>query len=228
MPPATDVWGTMSRISEAGPQSALTDALRCLTHPRRRRIVAALEEFSATVSVRELADELRRSGTDDRFEDHEWLRTSLRHEHLPKLSQVALVDWNEADGTVSLADSPLWNDVWFRQLLEADSERWDAVGAVWGDECRHAALAVLADHEGPMTHQALAYAVLERRADGEISTAAIDTCAVALHHHHLPKLERAGFVGYDAETGVAVATMGNDVPLDDAVHPTETGRGTGA
>lgn len=219
----------MSRISEPGPQSALTDALRCLTHPRRRRILAALEEFSATVSERELADELRRGGTtDDRFEDHERLRTSLRHEHLPKLSQVALVDWNEADGTVSLADSPLWSDVWFRQLLEASSERWDAVGTVWGDESRHAALAVLADHEGPMTRHALAYAVLERRADGEISTAAIDACAVELHHHHLPKLERTGFVGYDAETGVAIATMDHDVSLDDAVHPTETRRGSGA
>lgn len=229
MPPADDGASTMNRNATVPTQATITDALRCLGHPRRRRILVALDDLSATVTVGELADELRGPGTtEDRSDGRERLHRSLRRVHLPHLSQATLVDWKEADDVVSLADVPFWNDEWFRRLREASPDRSDPVSNVWGDERRHATLAVLAYREGSMTRHALAYAVLDRRADGEISTAAIEESAVELHHHHLPRLERAGVVEYDAETGVAVAVMDADPAVDDAVDPKETRHESGA
>lgn len=91
-------------ISNGRTGLAWDTAFRALSSGRRRRVLTLLAEEGETT----ISDIARRlvggdaSGDSDQRE-RETLEIALHHAHLPALQTAGLVEWDRADGTVSLA-----------------------------------------------------------------------------------------------------------------------------
>jgi hypothetical protein len=105
----------MTNTAYDGSGDSLDELFDVLSHGHRRHI------------LRGLADPNRQTGagigTITRMEDGESdvIELKLRHDHLPKLDECGLVDWDPEAGT--LARGPRFGDVEpFLEALEADRE----------------------------------------------------------------------------------------------------------
>lgn len=128
-------------------------------------------------------------------------RIYLRHVDLPKLADADLITWDEPDGTVtSVVRPPLYVSRFERTTETTDDQGEDFVEDA-SVERRRAVVTALESLDGPRERADLAREVAAREADGEPATGAVEEVAVALHHVHLPKLERAGLLEYDADEG---------------------------
>ncbi len=67
-------------------------------------------------------------------------------------------------------------------------------------ETRRIILGVLANSESPLTLRELAELVAEREAGGNSVNDGVDRAVIELHHNHLPRIEEAGLIRYDAES----------------------------
>lgn len=87
-----------------------------------------------------------------------------------------------------------------------DARSVETIAALLTDARRRRAVDVLADRDARIRLRDLAAAVAarEREIDPDGGSAATDEIAVSLHHRHLPKLDRAGVVDYDARANVVV------------------------
>lgn len=220
----------MSSMEECGRQSSLTRAVECLSDPRRRRLLATLRDEGASVTERELAEthaaaDWTTSAGMDVSDDRREIRTRLRHVHLPQLAAADLVTWNEVADRVSLTDHPFNENERFRGLLDADEQRWEATSTVYGDERRRIAFGAVASSDGPVARTEIARVVADRVADAGAS-GTTEEIAVQLHHSHLPQLDQAGLIDYDAAEGTAVRTDDVQLPPIDAESfaSAETGR----
>jgi hypothetical protein len=150
------------------------------------------------VTERELARELV-GGPGSVHEDAlEEARIYLRHVDLPKLADADLITWDEPAGSVTPVAQPPINDARYERATETADVRGEDASI----ERRRAALSVLESRDGPQERADLACGVAAREADGEPTTGAVEEVEVALHHVHLPKLDRAGLLEYDADEGI--------------------------
>lgn len=192
-----------------------TPPMDCLTNRRRRYLLQVLVGSPTSMTERELAEEVvsATQGTPvDGVVDEE-IRSAhinLRHIDLPKLSEAGLLTWNEGDGTVTPADHPILDDPRFEVLLLADDDQW--VHAI-ADERGRDILSALESQDEPFTRAELAREIVPRDADGERQDEMVDSMEIQLHHVHLPRLEEAGLIEYDA-AGDTVAYRGPADILD--------------
>ena len=176
---------------------------------RRRQVLAVLQDRTAPVPERELATciaaiEGEKPPVEVTSEEVASIRTDLHHVHLPRLEAASLVE-RDADGaTVTTTGHPALDDPSFQQLVGADADDWDAVVASIASRRRRTVLAVLADREEPMACEDLAAAVHRRGRHVDHPSTAVEDVRASLHHSHLPKLDDAGLVSYDADEGTAV------------------------
>lgn len=100
------------RSSEGGPDELPEEVLfELLDHPRRRRLLAILLDASGLLELDELVGRLGTAvpvpgatTTELSAAERQRIRVSLLHKHLPKLSDAGVVDYDEADHSVGLAD----------------------------------------------------------------------------------------------------------------------------
>lgn len=187
-----------------GPRNRLSDS-----HTRvRRRVLEILNDLTTPVAEEELAAELagRSGGGPVRTLSGRAARIELRHVHLPTLADAGFVTWDENDATVTAAAHPARYDGTFERVDggENDEGTDGIVDAPNGR--RRAVLGILESRYGPQGRDDLAREVAVREAGEEPSTEAVEEVLVTLHHVHLPKLEHAGLVDYDADEGMVSST----------------------
>ena len=196
----------MSTLQDAGRKLPRTELLDCLNDRRRRQILRVLGDETGAVTERELAERLVADGSEksvDQLSEAtiEGVRIRLQHVHLPRLDDASLVDWDESEGTVEAANHSVYDDPEFRQLIEMADGDWDAAVENLVDGRRHKILSLLESRDEGVRRDVLAHEIAAREATGESWGDAVDSVRTELHHVHLPKLESAGLVEYDADDG---------------------------
>jgi DNA-binding transcriptional ArsR family regulator len=176
-----------------------------------------------------VAIEGEKSPVDVTREEVATIHADLVHAQLPRLEAASLVARDTDEGTVTTTDHPALDDPHFQEIVETDADGWDAVVANLARPQRRTILAVLEDRDGsledrddsledrddslddrddslddrdePMAVADLAAAVRGRETGDESPADASTDVLASLHHVHLPKLERAGLLAYDADEG---------------------------
>ncbi|MFA9415017.1 ArsR family transcriptional regulator [Natrinema sp. HArc-T2] len=167
-------------------------------HPRRLRVIEILGRQHTRLPLAELttalidrmdADHLTGQARHD-------VRTSLVHNHLPRLEDAAIVDWT--DTGVALVDEPPVRPADLSIFLEVcEDENADELLQQLVDPVRMRILSVLEASDQPLSLEQLA-ARLSARAGGPFCDA--DRAAVALHHSHLPAMADVGVISYDHDS----------------------------
>ncbi len=190
--PATD--GALSALADGRRQIALAQLLTA----RGRTPVDVL-------AVRVAAVEAGVSPVDVHDDRHGDVAVDLRHRHLPTLDEAGLIDL--ADGGAVATDRADQ----FQQILEAveDADAPDAALDALADRRRRSALEYAARVEEPIGLDTLADCIAQSDDDP-------DDVAIDLHHRHLPKLDDAGFLAYDADDR-RVDDAG-EFPFDGGLH----------
>lgn len=204
---------------ETAQLSLVADALGSI---RRRAILSVLISRDEPVDLDRLVDATwqRETGAEgDALDDAERdrVRTSLYHVHLPKLSELGIVQYDRANGVVASAEHPLFECEQIRTLL-ADNralreESVDALCSILGRPRERAVVTALVAADVPLTRQSLAQrvAVPERTADAPKAIAdggrrrSVDVTTEiyqVLHHVHLPRLDALGVIEYDPDAGL--------------------------
>ncbi|RQG91391.1 ArsR family transcriptional regulator [Natrarchaeobius halalkaliphilus] len=171
------------------------DHYEILRHPRRVRLLEIIED-RPRVTLEELTTTLiERGGTDvpvgtARREVH----LSLVHNHLPRLVDAGIVEWDDERG-VALVENPPVCPERLSRVLKNDTQRLECLT----DPVRLRLLDVLNGHAGSLSLEALASTLA---ANGIIERSDADTVTAALHHSHLPALDDAGLLEYDPESGL--------------------------
>lgn len=176
----------------------------------RRHIVALLLDRVSSIDEEELAIQLaaleeEKSLLDVTKESAQSIHAELLHVHLPTLSDIGLIEWDREAKTVTTTDHPVLDDPKFKQIIETEAIEWDGILANLANKRRRIALSILKNKEEPIARADLAGRIVEHEMDENTTPdleAVADLC-IALHHIHLPKLEKAGLITYDIETGTA-------------------------
>lgn len=210
----------MSTLENTRTRRLGTESLDAIANDAQRRVLVALADASGPVSERELAAALVAGERDEDADsvDDESLRsarTKLYHAHLPALADAALVSWDQSEETVAPVEHPLLDDGRFEKLLRADGDGWDDVRACVRDETRRAVLDILASRPGPVARSALARELAARETSGSPSESAVSDVEVQLHHVHLPKLDEADLVDYDADAETVASSETAASPVGD-------------
>ncbi|MFC6728338.1 hypothetical protein ACFQDG_06755, partial [Natronoarchaeum mannanilyticum] len=141
------------------------------------------------LAIRVAAVEAGVSPIDVDADRHGDVAIDLHHRHLPKLDDVGLIDLT--DGGAAATDRAAR----FELVLEAveGAADPDAALSALADRRRRSVLEHVARVDEPIGLDALAERIVAQSDDAR------DDVALDLHHHHLPKLDDAGFLAYDAE-----------------------------
>ncbi len=169
---------------------------RALASESRRAILRQLSDRSP----REIQDILP---PDDGAQSHD-TAIHFHHVHLPCLREASLI--RDRGDRIGRTGHPIWNSAAFHELLgRSETSHPDAFGAFTHPLCR-ATSYVLTQRSSRMTRAELARElpeVLPEHADDPF-------LAVRLHHVHLPMLDAAGVIDYDANEALVSY---NDNPL---------------
>ncbi|WP_408958682.1 hypothetical protein [Natrinema sp. 74] len=175
-----------------------------LVHDRSPRAVEKADlafQYAAVISDKRLA-----AVTED---DRQRALVDLHHRQLPYLTDVGLLEQTD-DGEISLAahrafDIPgLETAVSAGQVEEADD--LDRLFEALADERRRTVLSVLENQYHPIATETLARDVAAQEGDTterEVSDDRVEEVQASLVHVHLPMLNEATLVSYDATTGQA-------------------------
>ncbi|WP_049922430.1 DUF7344 domain-containing protein [Halopiger djelfimassiliensis] len=199
--------------SDRGPLNDVpADRYDVLRHPRRIRILELLDT-SGPLSLTELTTAVIDSeGRDvaDGETRHE-VYVGLVHNHLPRLAEHDVVDWDD-DDEVSLAGEPPVRPATLSMLLEVAAEDDAELLDRLVHPVRIALLEALAS--GDRTESASLAELASELATQEPAVPADTRAAkITLHHSHLPALESAGLVEYDTESRrISIARI-DDVPM---------------
>lgn len=180
------------------------EPLGVLADVTRRRIVRLVHGRPEAVSEQELAERLAAAdaetdASDAASDPARSYRIRLRHVHLPKLAEGALVEWDEDARTVEATNQPV-DDGPRAEKPIPPGDRTPTASPPTADR-RRTVLDVVESETGSVTREALARELASREADGRPTEARIEEVTVRLHHHDLPKLCEAGLVEYDRDDG---------------------------
>jgi hypothetical protein len=217
IPTGSKAEDTMSKTRVGLASGSKEELIASVADRTRRQALLALQDRREPVDTASLATHVAAAVTGEDLVDvtrgdRDAFHVTLVHSHLPRLDEVGLVDWNRDEERVTATDHPAFDDPRFRQLLDVtpavgDAEEcaaadWDAVLRAIQPTRRRLALATLADADH-LGRRALARRVVAREAGVEPTSVGeddLEDVLVALRHHHLPALQRAGLVSVDGET----------------------------
>lgn len=163
-----------------------------LRNPRRLRLLEHLGRCDRRLTVDELTSELVAHDPQDGSSTPREIRVSLVHNHLPRLAEYDIVDW-DVDAGVELVDSFPIEPIRLAEALDSDGREGALQTVV--HPVRLPLCAVLAARTQPCSLAALAD---ELAATDVVDNA--DRAAIELHHTHLPALADAGLIDYDSDT----------------------------
>lgn len=140
-------------------------------------------------------------------DEHDRALLECVHRLLPALTDAGLLEVD--DDTVVTTDHWLYDESILDVTVgrtDAPSDRLDELFGALADSRRRVALSALAAGEvaDPVSTETLARAVAAFEADVDataVSSDRVDRVRISLVHVHLPTLEEAGLVGYDATSG---------------------------
>ncbi|WP_049928741.1 DUF7344 domain-containing protein [Halopiger goleimassiliensis] len=199
-----------AHLGGIGDTSPLTDVpadrYDVFRHPRRIRLLEILERDRRRSLAEVTTELLEREGEDvaDGKRRHE-VRIDLVHNHLPRLADHDLLEW-DADVGVRLTGEPPVPPAAFRSLLERDCDVTDVLADVV-DPVRLRILEELGDHGQPFPLENLAATLAATEPAAPVDE---DRVAIQLHHSHVPALENAGLVTYDPDSGLLEATCDDE------------------
>jgi len=167
-------------------------ALAALADERRRTTLSELLDARGRTSIDVLATRVAAAEADVPVLDterHRDVAVNLRHRHLPKLDDAGLIDLG--DGGVVATDRAERIDRVLAAVEDVASP--DAALEALADSRRRSVVASLDGADGTIPLDVLTARVAAGSDDDR------DGIAIDLHHRHLPKLDDAGLVAYDAE-----------------------------
>ncbi|WP_246998590.1 DUF7344 domain-containing protein [Halosolutus gelatinilyticus] len=174
--------------------TACYDVLRS---PRRLRLLEILGERGERLSLGELTTALLERERPDapRSQARHEIRTALVHNHLPRLADYDIVDW-DVDTGAEFADGAPFQLANVSALLECCET---SHGARFLETAVHPVrlpiCSILTDNDRPLSVEQLASFLVTRGA-----VADTDRATIELHHSHLPALESIGVLEYDPDT----------------------------
>lgn len=178
-----------------------TECYDVLRNPRRLRLLECLCRCDRPLTVDELTSELVAHDSHDSSTPRA-VRISLVHNHLPRLAEYDIVDWDVETG-VELVDSFPIEPTRLAGLLDADPQGATLQTVVHPVRLPLCAILTARTKPCPLGTLADELAAADVVADADRATIEIE-----LHHSHLPALADAGLVVYDSETRL----------VDDASH----------
>ncbi|MFP8952120.1 ArsR family transcriptional regulator [Natrialbaceae archaeon A-arb3/5] len=187
-----------SSTSERGlPEAIPDDRYDALSHPRRIRLLDILEEhtqLSLTALTTELLERTEAKPTDG--QTRHAVRTSLVHNHLPRLAEDGLVEWDEADSIELVAEPPdCLSDL--TAILDSH-ENESAIITHLTDPVRLDVLGVLETTDCTLSLEELASMIAD---NGANTPSDPEQMKIRLHHAHLPALDDSGVIEYERESG---------------------------
>ena len=190
----------MSKQTTPWPDTVNNTVLEALAHYRRRQVLRILKNEGRTsledVATRLVAQETGMALLDVTRSDVEEVLGELAALHLPRLTEVGLVD--RQDRTVASTEHPALQDPKVESLLQPDTPEWDTVLDCLADEYRRVTLTTLI-RNGGMTKRRQLAAEVTAMVHGDDDDDAVESVLHELHHRHLPKLAEAGLVWYDID-----------------------------
>jgi hypothetical protein len=182
---------TERNIRRGGSSTRIPTALSEVT---RRQVVQILHEDTRAVSIHDLAEQIAATSS----ADADSLRVRLHHNHLPKLAECGLVDWNSESGMVSTTDHPVYET---ERLEEPTANGDDRFTRAFLDDGLSEVLAAVRSENGPVTRESVARKLARQESDGRPPEELVEDIAVQLHHQDLPKLVESDTIGYDPSDG---------------------------
>ena len=132
------------------PDTVNNAVLEALANHRRRRVLRVLKNEGRTsledVATRLVAQETGTALLDVTRSDVEKVLGELAALHLPRLTEVGLVD--RQDQTVAITEHPALQDPKVESLLEPDTPEWDTVLDCLANEYRRVTLTTLIRNGG--------------------------------------------------------------------------------
>lgn len=178
-----------------------TECYDVLRHPRRLRLLEVLGTYRTRLSLEELTAELveRESLDVSTGQARHDVRVSLVHNHLPRLAEYDIVEW-DAESGAELVDEPPVHPADLAGLLAlcAGDRGWELLDAIV-HPVRMPIVSVLSDHKRPLSVEQLASELVAYDVDVDAERA-----TVSLYHSHLPMLADAGVLEFDHESGLIV------------------------
>ncbi|AFO59102.1 helix-turn-helix transcriptional regulator [Natrinema sp. J7-2] len=173
-----------------------TECYEILRHPRRLRVLEVLGCRQTRLALSELTTALIEDSTGSNGRTRHDVRTTLVHNHLPRLEDYGIVDWTD-DG-VALVDEPPVHPADLSVLLDlCESENAQTLLETLVDPVRMRLLSVLEAGDRPLSLEHLA----ERLSACESGPFAdVERATVALHHSHLPAMADIGVISYEQES----------------------------
>ena len=136
--PALDDPGVRRALAPEADDDAVDAVFRGLAHPRRRRVLAVLNDLYQPIEPQKLAARVaaREEGCPHREVPSgavEHVRSSLEHVHLPTLRDAGLVHLDGDDGRVTYDGDPLLRTEWLAAEPPADAPAPDDGGRLDDD-----------------------------------------------------------------------------------------------
>lgn len=182
--------------NEPGPLDDVpADQYDVLRHPRRVRLLECLSA-ETRLSLTELTTALLEHESTDvsAGEARHNGRISLVHNHLPRMADAGLIDWDRDDG-VELVDDPILCPAVLATLLEtADDEEQLLERVVHPGRLHLLESLATADSTQSLSEIAAALA-----GQAPAFSADVEQVALELHHSHLPALDDVGAIEYGHE-----------------------------
>lgn len=187
-----------------------TECYDALRHPRRIRVLEVLGTHRTRLPLETLTTEIVDREDPDgptgraRYE----IRTDLAHDHLPRLADHGIVDWDAETGA-ELVDDPPVHPADLSALLELCA----------ADDCRRLLdalvhpvrmriVSLFSDHDRALSVEQLA----SKLAECDVGPTDPDRAAIALSHSHLPRLADADVLEFDPDAGL-VARPERPIPI---------------
>lgn len=172
-----------------------------LRHPRRIRVLEVLGTHRTRLSLAELTTAIieRESLDVSNGQARHEIRISLVHNHLPRLAEYDLVDWDADTGAEIVDESPI-HPADLSALLElCGGENGQELLEALVHPVRMRAVSILSAHDRPLSVEQLA-SELAARDVGTLSDP--ERAKIALYHAHLPMLADVGVLEFDHESGL--------------------------
>lgn len=196
----------METSGHGSSEEARTSLLAVLADEQRRRLLSILLDRGEPIPDERLArlltaaerecvpDDVPRSAITPR-------RVAIEHVHAPTLAGAHLIERDRQSGTVTTTDHPAFEDPRFASIVAEGAPGWNEVLSCLADTRRRTVLATLLRGRGPMATSDVVETVATHEAASGVTGGSTDSLWASLRHVHLPKLDSAGLVEYDAASG---------------------------
>ena len=178
-----------------------TECYDVLRHPRRLRLLEVLGTYRTRLTLEELTTELveRESLEVSTGQARHDVRVSLVHNHLPRLAEYDILEWDAETGA-ELVDEPPVHPADLAGLLAlCESNHGQELLDAIVHPVRMPIVSILSDHKRPLSVEQLASELVAHDTDVDAERATL-----SLYHSHLPMLADVGVLEFDHESGLIV------------------------